>query len=75
MIEACTTFILMAALDFVWAHYTRAIQARAAALAGGLSALIFLLNGAVTLAYVKDPWMLIPAVFGAALGTYLGTKR
>lgn len=71
--EALAIFLLMVALDFVWARYTMALHrqahGRASLYAGG----IFLLNGLVTMAYVQSGWLLIPAVLGAVAGTYAGS--
>lgn len=75
LIRAITVFGAMFALDFVWVHYTRAISnswpARAALHAGILTGL----GSIATVQYVDYPWLIIPAVAGASLGTYLATGR
>lgn len=71
MREAAIVFVLMCALDFVWALYVKAIAADRAGAGAGLSGAIVLLNGVVTIMYVDDPWMLIPTVAGAMVGTWL----
>jgi uncharacterized membrane protein YfcA len=68
------TFGGMVVLDFVWARYTIAITKKYAVVGGGYAALIMVLNGTVTLTYVHDPWMIIPAAAGAFVGTYIGSK-
>lgn len=67
---ALLVFILMFALDYVWADYVHAIGDSKALRASALSALLILLSGSVTIAYVENPWMLIPTVAGAFAGTY-----
>lgn len=69
-----TVFLLMVALDFVWARYTLAIQRRAHVCAAATAGVIFLLNGVVTVAYVGDYWVLLPAIAGAVVGTYIGSR-
>jgi uncharacterized membrane protein YfcA len=67
-------FFGMVALDFVWARYTLNLVKKYHATSGGYAATIMLLNGVVTLTYVHDPWMILPAAVGAFVGTYLGGK-
>jgi hypothetical protein len=69
--NAVIAFTAMFVLDFVWARYTMYIQSEKKAAASMAATLIVMLNGTVVLAYVTDPWMLIPACLGAFLGTYL----
>jgi hypothetical protein len=67
-------FLGMVALDFVWARYTINLIKKNPAKSGGYAATIMLLNGIVTLTYVHDPWMILPAAAGAFVGTYLGGR-
>lgn len=67
-------FFGMVALDFVWARYTINLVKKYNAVSGGYAATIMLLNGVVTLTYVHDPWMILPAAAGAFVGTFLGNK-
>jgi hypothetical protein len=67
-------FFAMFALDFVWARYTRNITAGNAGRAGGYAALIVGFNAAVTLGYVADIWVVVPAALGAFAGTYASLK-
>lgn len=62
-------FGVMFALDFIWAKYTAYIVAQRPYAAGFAAALIMVCNGVVTLIYVQDPSMLIPAALGAFTGT------
>ena len=67
-------FVSVAVLDFVWAHYTIAVNRSQPVKAGGYAALIMLLGGLAAVGYVNDPWMLIPACLGAFTGTYGALK-
>ena len=68
--NALIVFALMFALDFVWVGYTRSIVSNHALRAASWAATLVLLNGAVTIAYVADPWLLIPTILGAFAGAY-----
>lgn len=74
VIDGAVVFALMVALDFVWARYTIALQTQKHGRASLHAGLIFMLNGVVTLAYVGSPLLLVPAVLGAVLGTYAGSR-
>jgi uncharacterized membrane protein YfcA len=64
----------MAALDAMFAYYTRRVTQghvfRASASAGAL----VVANSFVILSYVKDVYLIIPAVLGAFAGTLLAMK-
>jgi uncharacterized membrane protein YfcA len=68
------SFFGLVVLDFVWARYTITLVKKQAITSGGYAATIMLLNGIVTLTYVSNPWMILPAAAGAFVGTYLGGK-
>ncbi len=68
-------FGAMFMLDFVWAKYTRAVQAGQRCLASAHAAGIILLNGAAVLGYVGDPLLLIPAMLGAYAGTWVAIEN
>lgn len=72
--QAIAVFAAVAALDFVWAKYTYAITTKRATLAGFYGAVVFLLSGVATLGYVASPWLLLPAVAGAFVGTYAAVR-
>lgn len=67
-------FVAVFALDFVWAFYTRAIQAHRALAAASWAAGIILLSGAAQIGYTHDPALLLPAVLGAFGGTYAALR-
>jgi hypothetical protein len=67
-------FFAMFALDFVWARYTYAMTAKRAGAASGYAGAIVLLSGTAAIGYTSDPWLLVPAVCGAVMGTWLAVK-
>lgn len=74
MISYLSAFFGVAALDIVWAKYTYALTARAPWRAGIFASSIFILNGTVTIGFVSDPWLLIPAALGAFAGTAIAVR-
>lgn len=69
--QVLASFFGMAALDWLFARYTFAVTARQAARSSGYAAAFIILQGGVIVSYVHNPWMLIPAALGGAIGTYL----
>lgn len=69
--EGLAVFFAMAALDIVYALYVIYTAGRDALPAGLLAAVLILISGYVTRAYVGDKRMLVPAGFGAFVGTWL----
>ena len=61
-------------LDFVWGKYIQATNGTNPLIAGLWAIPIFLLGGVITIGYISDPNLLIPAAFGAFAGTYLSVK-
>lgn len=75
IVKCGASFVGMTVLDFVWAKYTLSVAKRRPAIGGGYAVAIMVFNGLVTLAYVGDPRLLIPAALGAFVGTYVGVRR
>lgn len=73
-LHALIVFSAMAALDFVWVHYTHATQRHQAGLAATYAGIILLFNGTVVIGYTEHNWMLVPAILGAVGGTYVAMK-
>lgn len=65
----------MAALDYVWALYTYAIGNKNPWLSGCYAGGIILLSGIATVGYVSDTRMMVPAMLGAFVGTFVAVKR
>ena len=63
--KSLLAFSGMVALDFVWARYVISLNKKHIAVGSSYAAAIMLLNGVVTLTYVSDPWMILPAAAGA----------
>lgn len=72
---AIVAFLGMCVLDLVWAHYTRAMAQRHAWRGAFLASAMICISGVVTLSYVTDWRMLLPAAAGAFVGTFVGTKE
>jgi hypothetical protein len=75
MQQALIVFFATIAMDWVWAKYTIAISAKQALWAGWYSMWILGLGSIAVLSYTSNPWMLIPAVAGAYVGTVLAVCR
>jgi len=75
MLKILAAFGAMVALDFAWAKYTIYCADRRPAHAAAIASIIFGLGAYVTLTYVDDPWMLLPATAGALVGTYLAVRQ
>ena len=67
-------FILTALLDFVWSRYSVANISGTAAAASHWALAITLLSGVITILFVHDPSMLVPACLGAWVGTYIAKQ-
>lgn len=74
MVEFFLVLLAMTLLDFLWTGYIRATAQGRVTHACGLASGIILTTGFVTVAYVDNPWNLIPAALGAAFGTYLAMR-
>lgn len=65
-------FLLMIFVDFFWAKYITETASGNAFIASTWATILFVSSGFVTVEYVKNKWLLIPAGIGAFIGTYLG---
>jgi hypothetical protein len=64
-------FIAVVVADIVWAAYITQVSNKNAWWAAWCSVLVYLTGAYAVTKYVEDKKMLIPAVFGAFLGTYI----
>lgn len=71
---ACTAFFGLLLLDLLYAVYTKAMVGERHLFAALYALMMQACTGAVTLAYVHEPVMLLPAMGGAFIGTYIGSK-
>jgi hypothetical protein len=67
-------FFGMVILDFIWVGYVVSLQKTQAVSAGLWAAIMIIVTGFVTVSYVNDPWLLIPAALGAFVGACGGSK-
>lgn len=64
-------FVIVTVADFLWAAYISHTAKGNIWKASFYAAAIALFGGMITLAYINDSRMIIPAVLGAFVGTYL----
>ena len=64
----------VAGADLVWTLYNKAVERHAANEAGLLSVAIYALGCITAIEYIKDNWMVLPALAGAYVGTVLGVR-
>lgn len=69
--QAAAAFFGMVGLDYVCAKYTKAVADNKRMVASVLASIMLLFSATIVLTYVHDPLMLLPAAFGAFVGTYL----
>lgn len=67
-------FAAMVVLDFVWAFYTLALTNHQSLRAGLYAGAWMTTQGFITVSYVVDHWLLVPAIIGAMVGTYAASK-
>lgn len=67
-------FLGMVLVDALWALYIKAVADHEELAAASWSALVLGAGGGVTLGYVNDPWLLVPACAGAFVGTGLSLR-
>lgn len=70
MLDCVRVFVMMFLLDFIWAIYVAAIAKGHKHTAGITATLVYVLGGLITLQYVDNPWLLVPAGLGAYAGTF-----
>ena len=71
VIQGLTVFLISAVVDAVWAKYIAAASAHKALAAAAWSAGIIFCGSFVTVEYVTNHWLALPAALGAFVGTYL----
>lgn len=64
----------MIILDFVWGRYVHVMAHGSSIIASNYAVLITIVSGFVTVAFVHNNWLLIPAAVGAWIGTYAAKK-
>lgn len=72
--RALYVFLAVALMDYCWARYIRATAERRPLHAGGYAAGLLLVSALVVVSYVEDHALILPAVAGAFVGTYLSVR-
>lgn len=70
LLKAVAVFAGMVVLDYVWALYISACSDGKRMPAAYLSSALIAISGLVTVGYVQEPWLLVPAALGAFVGTW-----
>lgn len=74
MMDWFLAFAGMVVLDIVFAFYTLKVAQRAEIQASLFATAILGLNGLVTVLYVEDNKLIVPAMVGAFVGTWIAIK-
>lgn len=72
VLKIILVFIATGVIDFCWTMYIKALSKNDTVKAAGWSAFITLAGGITVIAYTENHLLLIPAIIGGAIGTYLG---
>lgn len=67
-------FLAMFATDMMWAMYTRQVADRKPLAAAAASVGLLVMGALVTLSYVTNPILLLPAAAGGFAGTWLAVR-
>lgn len=70
MLKSVLVFVTAAIVDVLWALYIRRTAQGAATPAAVYASLLFLAGAYNTMSYMAEPWLLVPLVLGAGVGTY-----
>ena len=69
------SFLVMLIVDYVWALYIKGAANNKPIMAAFAGGFIFVAGSFVTIQYVEDRLVLIPATIGGMLGTYLSVRK
>jgi hypothetical protein len=67
-------FVGLVVLDIIWVGYTKSLQKHTPVKSGLWAAIMITVSGFVTISYVGDHSLLIPAAAGAFVGTWSGAN-
>jgi len=67
-------FLGMFFTDIIYTYYLGAVQDKRAFAASNWAVVVYLTTTLLVISYTIDHWLLIPAILGAWLGTYIGIK-
>jgi uncharacterized membrane protein YfcA len=74
MIEYFITFFAIFFLDVVYTYYLRCVANNNVLGASFWSVACYILGSVAVINYTTNHWLMIPAVAGAFVGTYVGMK-
>ena len=72
MLTYIITFLAVFATDILYVYFLKAVQNDQALYASFWSVLVTLTGTITVISYTEDHWAIIPALIGAAVGTYAG---
>jgi hypothetical protein len=72
--KSLVIFALLFCLDFVYTRWTQAIAQRKPYVTAGWAGGCYLLTGLATLQWVNEPWLLVPAIAGCMVGSFVAVK-
>lgn len=70
-IQFLIVFLITATADVCWTRYIQSVEKMLAVQSGAWSALVILLGATVTIGYVQQPSLIVAAVLGAFVGTFV----
>ena len=74
MIDYVTTFFAIFLLDVVYTYYLRCVADNSVLGASFWSVACYILGSVAVINYTTNHWLLIPAMAGAFVGTFVGMK-
>jgi len=74
VLEYIITFFAIFCLDVVYTYYLKCVATNNVLGASFWSIACYLLGSLAVINYTSNHWLLIPAVFGAFCGTYIGMR-
>ena len=72
--EYIAAFLAMFFTDMFYTYYLTAIEKNRAVMASVWAGVLYLLGALIVVGYTRDVWLLVPAVLGGIVGTYVGVK-
>jgi hypothetical protein len=75
LIKFIGVFVLTVIVDYAWSAYVQSVQVKSKLVASLWATTLMVLSGFVTVSFVKDPLLLIPAGLGAFVGTWISFKK
>ena len=72
--EYIAAFLAMFFTDMFYTYYLSAIEKNRAVMASIWAVVLYLFGALIVVGYTRDVWILVPAVIGGVLGTYVGVK-